>query len=155
MTKVKMRPLRLARAGKHQVRTQVGALCYRIREGKLEYLLVTSRGTGRWVIPKGWPIDGETPADAARQEAWEEGGVIGKPVGNAIGVYSYTKTGDRERLPHIVVVFPIRVKRIEEVFPEYRERRRKWFSPKKAAARLAEPELRHILRVYVPPERAR
>ncbi|MDF0600412.1 NUDIX hydrolase [Psychromarinibacter sp. C21-152] len=152
MTKVKMRPLRLGGARKRMVRTQVGALCYRLREGRLEYLLVTSRGTGRWVIPKGWPMDGETPAAAACHEAWEEAGVTGKPVGNAIGVYSYVKPADRDALPRIVVVFPVRVKRLAETFPECRERRRKWLSPRKAAGRLAEPELRQILRDFVPPE---
>ncbi len=111
-------------------------------------LLITSRRTGRWVIPKGWPMGGETPGDAALQEAWEEAGVIGRLTSNAIGVYSYVKQGDQDQLPCIVAVFPIKVKRLEEKFPEFRERRRKWFTLKKAATRVMEPELRHILTTF-------
>ena len=56
-------------------RTQYGALCWRMHRGKVEVLLITSRDTGRWVIPKGWPIDGLAPAQTAAREAWEEAGV--------------------------------------------------------------------------------
>ncbi|MEN9850080.1 MAG: hypothetical protein RL128_243, partial [Pseudomonadota bacterium] len=58
-------------------RTQYGALCWRMHRGKVEVLLITSRDTGRWVIPKGWPIDGLAPAQTAAREAWEEAGVEG------------------------------------------------------------------------------
>ena len=56
-------------------RLQVAALCYRRDGDSKEVLLVTSRGTGRWILPKGWPIDGLDAGEAALQEAWEEAGV--------------------------------------------------------------------------------
>lgn len=143
-----LRPIPLSHKRKRQVRTQLGALCYRVREGKTEVLLVTTRGTGRWVIPKGWPIAGRTPGSAALREAWEEAGVVGKLTGTAVGVYSYTKGGGRNRMPCIVAVFPVRVKRTKDAFPEAGERRRKWFSRKKAAARVREPELRQLLETF-------
>ncbi len=150
MTKAKIAPQSGAMKLKRMVRTQLGALCYRIQGGELEFLLVTSRGSGRWVIPKGWPMRGQTPGAAALQEAWEEAGVIGKLSGDAVGIYSYTKRNDPDRLPRIVAVFPIRVKRLARLFPERSERRRKWMSAEKAAARIEEPELRQILLSFEP-----
>ena len=59
-------------------RHQVAALCWRMGQGgAVEILLVTSRDTGRWVIPKGWPMDGKSASAAAAREAWEEAGVKG------------------------------------------------------------------------------
>jgi len=55
-------------------------------------MLLTSRETGRWVIPKGWPIKGRKPAEVARQEAYEEAGLIDRITGkSAIGSYHYEK----------------------------------------------------------------
>ena len=73
-------------------RLQVAALCYRGEGDKTEVLIVSSRGTGRWIIPKGWPIRGLTSAQAALQEAWEEAGVRkGRTTGEVIGSYTYKK----------------------------------------------------------------
>ena len=135
IAKTKMRPIQLAPLQKRDLRTQFGALCYRSRNDKTEVLLITSRGTGRWIVPKGWPVDGATPAEAALQEAWEEAGVIGKAQGNALGIYSYTKQDDGEKLPCVVAVFAVKVKALKNSFPEAGQRRRKWFSRRKAARR--------------------
>ena len=59
---IKQLPLKLRAASKNDVRSQFAALCYRIKAGNPEILLITSRGTGRWIVPKGWPEDGMTPA---------------------------------------------------------------------------------------------
>ena len=150
VAKLKMRPLKLTPAQKRDVRTQFGALCYRVRQDKVQVLLITSRGTGRWILPKGWPIGGSTPPEAALQEAWEEAGVEGRVTGNSLGIYSYDKQDDGTRLPCIVVVFPIKVKRLKDKYPEADQRKRKWFSAKKAAALLDEPELRHMVREFDP-----
>ena len=56
---------------------QIGAICWRMHRAKVEVLLITSRDTGRWVIPKGWPMQGLSDAEAASIEAWEEAGVRG------------------------------------------------------------------------------
>jgi 8-oxo-dGTP pyrophosphatase MutT (NUDIX family) len=147
-------PLRLGASAKSETRTQFGALCFRRSKTKKaahEILLVSSRDTGRWIVPKGWPVNGETPAGAAALEAWEEAGVRGRVYPDCVGHFSYQKLIDEElSLPVIVAVFAIEVLRIDDDFPEARERRRKWLSPKKAARRVTEPELRQILTVFDP-----
>ncbi|KPU84538.1 NUDIX hydrolase [Marinosulfonomonas sp. PRT-SC04] len=140
--KTKHKPQRLDVSHKHDVRTQFGALCYRVQDDRVQVLLVSSRGTGRWIIPKGWPMDGETPAGAAATEAYEEAGVEGKISDICLGIYSYTKTIPKgDNLPIVVAVFPFKVKRLLKDFPEAGERKRKWFSLKKAAAMISDPEL--------------
>ncbi|MEM7471978.1 MAG: NUDIX hydrolase [Pseudomonadota bacterium] len=137
---------------KREVRTQFGALCYRVLNNETQVLLVTSRTRGRWIIPKGWPMEGATPAEAAATEAYEEAGVQGKTLNICLGIYSYTKMmGDDEMdLPCAVSVFPVRVKKVMRDYPEKAERKRKWFSVKKAAAKVREPELRKILKHFDP-----
>ena len=148
--KIKSRPLRLARGQKRDVRTQFGALCYRVRQDKVQVLLITSRTTKRWIVPKGWPINDATPASAAAQEAWEEAGVEGRVMGNSLGIYSYTKSDIDDGLPCVVAVFPIKVKRLWTDYPEADQRERKWFSLKKASNLLTEPELRQLVRDFDP-----
>lgn len=127
-------------------RTQYGAVCWRMHRGKVEVLLITSRDTGRWIIPKGWPISGLTPADTAAREAWEEAGVEGEVVAEELGVFGYDKAmGLRQSVPCSVQVFGLRVAELKDKFPEKRERRRKWFGLEKAARKVAEPELRQLL----------
>lgn len=133
------------------VRTQYAALCYRVNNDKVEVLLITSRGTGRWILPKGWPIDGKSPAESAAQEAWEEAGVIGKLSERCLGLFAYVKEREEEDdLPCVAMVYPVKVRRLASDYPEEKERRRKWFSPKKAAQKVAEPELARILAEFDP-----
>jgi 8-oxo-dGTP pyrophosphatase MutT (NUDIX family) len=147
---VKQRPIRLAVTDKRAIRTQFGALCYRVLEGKLQFLLITSRGTGRWVIPKGWPMDGETPAGSAATEAWEEAGATGKLSHNVLGFYAYDKGHAGGRMPCVVAVFPLKVKKVAQDYPEAGQRKRKWVGRKKAAALVSEPELRAIILGFDP-----
>ena len=128
------------------VRSQCGALCWRMHRGRVEVLLITSRDTGRWVIPKGWPMAGLTAAEAARKEAWEEAGAEGRIAHDPIGLFAYDKQRlPKEPLPCMVSVFPLRVTRLADKFPERGERRRKWFSAAKAAQKVAEAELRALM----------
>ncbi len=128
---------------------QHGALCYRMREGEPEILLVTSRGTGRWIIPKGWPVPGEDGAGSALVEAWEEAGVRGRAASAPIGRYGYTKAlADGEEIPLTVEVWPVAVETLADRFPERKERRRKWFGPKKAARKVQEAELARLIRRF-------
>jgi 8-oxo-dGTP pyrophosphatase MutT (NUDIX family) len=147
---VTQRPMRLAGAGKRDVRSQFGAIPWRQHGGKIEILLVTSRGTKRWILPKGWPMHGATPAEAAATEAYEEAGVTGKPSHTAAGFYSYHKVIDGDDTPVVVAMFPLQVKKVLKNWPEKGQRKRKWVSRKKAAALLAEPELRQIVRNFDP-----
>ena len=125
---------------------QYGAICWRMHRGKVEVLLITSRDTGRWVIPKGWPMDKRTPAQAARQEAWEEAGVRGDIAETAIGGFTYVKLLSPTRSCECAVeVFALRVSELLDKFPERKERRRKWFAAEKAARKVNEPQLRQVL----------
>lgn len=125
---------------------QYGAICWRMNRGKVEVLLITSRDTGRWVIPKGWPIDGMTPSDAAAREAWEEAGVEGEIAEAGLGQFRYDKLmKPKLALLCSVEVFALRVAKLKDKFPERNERRRKWFQAEKAARKVQEPELRQLL----------
>lgn len=136
---------RLARIiGKRPAEMQVAALCLNDRTGQV--LLITSRGTGRWIVPKGWPMPGLSLAEAAMREAWEEAGVTGR-IGQAeIGRYHYDKEQDRGfAVPVEVRVFPLYVEDLKGSFPERDERKRRWFAPPEAARMVAESGLKKIL----------
>ena len=148
---LQQREIDLGNASKTDLRTQFAALCYRLQDDKLQFCVITSRGTGRWIIPKGWPMDGETPMDAAATEAYEEAGVRGKVKSQPIGVYSYNKVrANDDDLPCIAVVYPLRVKRVLSKWPEKKQRQRKWVSRKKAAELVDEIELRDIILRFKP-----
>lgn len=127
-------------------RNQYAALCWRQHKRGIEVLLITSRDTGRWILPKGWPMGSLPPAQAAAVEAWEEAGVQGVVSDDPLSFYSYDKAlANAPCLPCLVTVFPMHVTGLAARFPERKERRRKWFAPEKAAKRVAEPELRALL----------
>lgn len=135
---------------------QVAALCWREASGgaagapPVEVLLITSRDTGRWVLPKGWNTDGLTGAEAAAREAWEEAGVTGAaPAPTPIGSFDYGKTQDEGYdLPVAVQVYKLHAKSLADTFPECSERRRCWISPAKAATMVREPGLQALLRGF-------
>lgn len=127
-------------------RTQYAALPWRRRDGAVEILLITSRETRRWVIPKGWPMKDKAPEEAAAQEAYEEAGIIGKPRRKALGVYHYDKRLRSGRLQHVrVMVYSLEVSEARDIWPEMVERDRLWSSPAEAASLVDEPELRVLL----------
>ncbi len=139
-------PLALKRTGKRDVRTQFAALCFKRTRKGTKVLLVSSRDTGRWVIPKGWPMDGKTAQQCAAIEAWEEAGVRGPVSDGCIGIYSYIKELDTGvNLPIVVAVFSLRVREFEKTYPEANERQRKWVSLRKAARLVDEAELAQLL----------
>ncbi|MDE3775672.1 NUDIX hydrolase [Sinorhizobium meliloti] len=126
---------------------QIGAICYRTNEtGAIEVLLITTRDSGRWTIPKGWPIKNLKPHQAAEREAWEEAGVAGKAKKRALGYFTYLKTlGDGQTTPSVVEVFRLKVDELHLEFPERGEREVAWLSPVEAASRVQEPELKGLL----------
>lgn len=151
LLQVKQSPFAVKPKRKTEFRSQFGALCYRIRKEEVQVLLITSRETKRWIIPKGWPMAGEKPAEAASTEAFEEAGVTGKSSNLCIGLYSYKKRLEGKKfLPVVVSVFPVRVKNLHSTWPEKEVRRRKWFSLEKAAKKVKEPELQKIIKFFDP-----
>jgi 8-oxo-dGTP pyrophosphatase MutT (NUDIX family) len=102
------------RKAKRTVRLQYGALPYRFsQDAALEILLVTTRGTRRWIVPKGWPIKGLSPVKSAAREAFEEAGVTGRIGAKPIGFFAYDKLRDEAGGTTIceVKVYPLLVKR--------------------------------------------
>ena len=127
-------------------RTQYAALPWRKTDDRLEVLLITSRESRRWVIPKGWPMKDMTPEAAAAQEAYEEAGVIGKPGRKTVGLYHYDKRLRSGRLQHVrVMVYALEVREERDIWPEMTERDRNWTTPAEAAALVDEPELKTLL----------
>jgi 8-oxo-dGTP pyrophosphatase MutT (NUDIX family) len=119
----------------------------------LEILLVTSRDTGRWVIPKGWPMKGKKPHEAATIEAWEEAGVRGRTHKAAVGRYTYLKSlDDGDVAPCIVEVFAIEVSKVSDKFKERGERQIAWVSASEAARRVREIELKSMMIEFKPNE---
>ncbi len=130
-------------------RIQVGALCL---DGQGRVLLITSRGSGRWVIPKGGVMRGKSNAEAALCEAREEAGVEGRIGAVPIGRYRYDKVlRDGRARPVTVQVFLAMVDRLAEDWLEAGERTRRWFSPAEAAGLVAEPDLQQLLRALPEP----
>lgn len=125
---------------------QVGALPVRKADnGQVEILLVTSRDTGRWVIPKGWPSKRMTDASAASREAKQEAGVTGKIAAAPIGTYRYRKVEkDSSRLIE-VAVYRLAVKKERKRWPEMVQRDRAWFDLETAARRVREPRLKTLI----------
>ena len=127
---------------------QYGAVPLRFgARDQLEVLLLTSRGSGRWVIPKGWPMRNRTPAGTARREAYEEAGVKGRLLSRKpIGSYRYFKREENLRGEILVRVFVLAVEEQKKNWPEMGERRVRWFTLRQAAALVKERDLAKLLR---------
>jgi 8-oxo-dGTP pyrophosphatase MutT (NUDIX family) len=135
----------MSRAPKER-HSQVAALPFRIKDGKVEVLLVTSRETKRWLIPKGWPMKGKKPHKAAAQEAAEEAGVKGDIKQKPIGHYDYWK----RRAAHFdlcrVDVYPLEVSKQLSSWREKGQRDARWFEVEEAAHQVLEPALAELIR---------
>ncbi|WP_112663761.1 NUDIX hydrolase [Microvirga flavescens] len=125
---------------------QVAALPFRVTDGRVEVLLVTSRETKRWLIPKGWPIKGKKPYKAAAQEAVEEAGVKGSIKHKPLGYYEYWK----RRADHFdlcrVDVYPLEVSKQLKTWREKGQRDQQWFDVEDAAHQVLEPALAELIR---------
>ena len=135
-------------AARPKPRAQYAALPFR-RAPELEILLVTSRETARWVIPKGWPMRGKTRREAAIVEAIEEAGVEGRLIKKALGQYQYLKvlrSGDSQRCK--VTVFALEVTLQRAAWREQDQRSSQWFASDAAAAAVREPGLARMIRKF-------
>ena len=128
---------------------QYAALPFRAAsDGTIQVLLITSRETGRWVIPKGWPMRGKKPREVAAQEAFEEAGLQGANVGRrAAGSFHYTKLlANGEGVLCEVRVYLLLVERELDRFPEHGQRQARWCPAAEAAALVDEGGLAEIIR---------
>lgn len=127
-------------------RRQIAALPYRkTSAGEVEILLITSRETGRFVVPKGWPMKGLSDPDAAAREAYEEAGVVGKIRRKPIGAYSYWKRLASSSELLNVDVYPLEVREQRSEWPEKGARQVGWLKQKDAAPLVDEPSLKNLI----------
>jgi 8-oxo-dGTP pyrophosphatase MutT (NUDIX family) len=126
---------------------QYGALPWRFGEDRMpEVMLLTSRETRRWVIPKGWPMKGKKAREAAEIEVFEEAGLAGRIVGKRpIGTYHYAKQRPTGSTLCQVRVFLFRTEQELPEWPEMDQRRREWFAPREAAKLVDEGGLAEII----------
>jgi len=133
---------------------QCGALPYRVTpSGGTEVLLVTSRGTGRWIVPKGWPIAGLSDADSAAQEAYEEAGVRGEIGQTPLGTFAHWKSAEDGSEPGLfhIDLYPLRVERELTLWPEAHQRRKVWVSIDQAVTMIEPGELRDLVAAFEAP----
>jgi 8-oxo-dGTP pyrophosphatase MutT (NUDIX family) len=131
------------------LRQQVAALPFRISESKsIEILLITSRDTGRFIIPKGWRKKGQKQSEAAAREAYEEAGIVGKVASKPTGSYTYWKRGNGEFERLEVLVYPLEVRKHRASWPEKGERRMAWLTAEDAALLVDEPALASLIRNF-------
>ena len=127
---------------------QFAVLPWRLSDsGTREVLLLTSRETHRWVVPKGWPMRGRKPAEVASREAYEEAGLIGQVVGKRpLGNFHYQKRlAKKKAIICEVRVYLFRVQQQLDDWPERGERKRKWFDANEAVALVEEGGLAEIM----------
>lgn len=128
-------------------RQQIAALPLRLKGGAVEVLMITSRDTGRWIVPKGWTMKSVKPWAAAAIEALEEAGAKGHIAREACGTYGYDKRlDDGTAVPCRVRVYPMVVDKLKSRWKEARQRDRRWFAASEAADLVDEPELADLLR---------
>jgi 8-oxo-dGTP pyrophosphatase MutT (NUDIX family) len=125
---------------------QYAALPWRRTADAVEILLITTRNTKRWIVPKGWPLDGRSPRECAAQEALEEAGVLGEVGRKPLGWFSYDKLRKSGEVLHCKVqVYAMEVARQRRSWAEKAARQTRWCSPQEALTHVSEPGLRQII----------
>lgn len=127
---------------------QSATLGYRWSKAGPQVMLVTSKATRRWILPKGGIKLGRKPDESAAEEAYEEAGIIGRISRTCIGLYAYRKSGHRLGAHCTVRVYPMKVTSQLPDWPERKERRREWVAFDIAAARVREKDLKKIIRSF-------
>jgi 8-oxo-dGTP pyrophosphatase MutT (NUDIX family) len=125
---------------------QFAALPYRMRDNDVEILLITTRKKRRWSVPKGWPIRHTTPQQTAATEAYEEAGVLGAVGNRHIGQFRKRRLKKEQSVVCDVQIFPLRVTRQRDAWPEKHERSRIWVPPRKAAKLVKKAGLRRAIK---------
>ena len=128
-------------AATRPILNQAGVIAYRILDGKVQVLLMTSRDTGRWIIPKGNINGRSTPSKAAEKEAYEEAGVRGAVTSSIpLGIYTYSKKLESgEARAATVEVYLLRITERLKKWPEKGQRKLSWVSTKEAVGLVEEP----------------
>ncbi|MBD2448864.1 NUDIX hydrolase [Nostoc sp. FACHB-152] len=123
---------------------QSGVIPYRVQNGNIEVLLITTRDRNNWVIPKGGISKGMSPRASAAKEAWEEAGIIGQVDENKVGTYRYRKRGKIYR----VHMYLLLVEMLSEDYPEAGQRQREWLDVASAIKLVKQNSLKRILKQF-------
>lgn len=142
----------IRKAKKGETIRQVAAVPFRLNaDGGMEVMLVTSRETKRFIVPKGWPMKGKSGRKAATIEAEEEAGVVGKTLKQPAGVYSYWKRLSTRFIRVNVTVYLLEVSEELANWQEKKKRQRAWLAPADAALLIDEPDLATLVKSLIPP----
>ncbi|TPL34212.1 NUDIX hydrolase [Mesorhizobium sp. B2-4-8] len=153
MAATKKKAVRKAKKG--ETIRQVAAIPFRLdQRGDIEVMLVTSRTTRRFIVPKGWPMKGKSGRKAATIEAQEEAGVLGKTLKQPAGTYSYWKRLENRFVRVDVIVYLLEVTQELADWQEAKRRQRAWLAPADAAMLIDEPELSTLVRTLKLPQPA-
>jgi 8-oxo-dGTP pyrophosphatase MutT (NUDIX family) len=126
---------------------QYAALPWRQTGAGIEVMLISSRETQRWIIPKGWPIPGLSPQQTAAREAFEEAGVGGMISPKPIGEFEYNKRLEDGKVQRCEVsVYGLEQMIQHPSWPEKGQRKLQWFAVPDAATAVQEPDLAKIIR---------
>jgi len=139
--------------GGEPCRLQVAALPWRKSKDGIKVMLVTSRDSGRWLLPKGWPEPGEELFEAAAREAHEEAGLKGSISQSETGRYFYVKSGTGGDIRCEVLVYTLEVSGVAGKWKEKGERKRKWLAPAKAAEIVSETAVRELILAFADGQR--
>ena len=129
--------------------TRYAALPFRRSRGRWEVLLVTTRRSGRWIVPKGRPIKGCTPARTAKIEALEEAGVSGAISRKSIGSFEWkSRFAKRNVRPSRIEVYPLAVRKEHDSWKDKAHRSRRWLSIAEAARTVHPEEFGDLLQAF-------
>jgi len=131
----------LIRAHAAEAVPQFGAIPYSVVQGQTVFLIITSRRSGRWIFPKGAPIEGMKPWEVAAHETFEEAGIEGEIESQPIGSYRTVKTSPIRRTVVEVAMYPLRMTRQLDEWPEKGNRHRHWVILPEAKRLLSDPAL--------------
>jgi len=125
---------------------QFGAIPWRRTAEGIEFCLITSRRTGRWIFPKGGRMAWLSAPASAAQEAFEEAGVEGHAERRPVGAYHGVKRRDGDDVPILVEMYPLEVRVELYKWPEMKDRQRRWANLEETCSLLSDPELVQMVR---------
>ncbi|MFN3874138.1 MAG: NUDIX hydrolase [Ignavibacterium sp.] len=122
--------------------TKSAVIPYRIIQGKLEILLVTSIRKKKWIVPKGYIEFNLTPFESAKKEAYEEAGVVGSNETVEVGQFINEKKNRKE----LIKVYTMEVDEELDDYPEKNLRKRKWFDYEEAVEKVQNVQIKNFLK---------
>jgi len=119
-------------------------------KGSIEILLITTSTSRRWIVPKGWPVEGLSPSECAAQEALEEAGVEGEVAQQPLGSFRHHKQSKSgETVLCTVYVYPMEVTHRRNRWAEKHIREIHWCSVEDALTRVKHPALRRLIVKFI------